>query len=184
MYLQPFLEGERVLLRPLESADEEALHAIARDPAVWEQHPIHDRWREEVFHTFFVRAMASGGGLAIIHRNSGAMIGMTRFVNYDPEDRATIEIADTFIEPRWWGRGINPQVKRLMLTHAFERVGRVEFRVGETNYRARIALEKIGASRTGASDLDRYHGKRVLDLFYAISADEFATGPLSPAEDL
>ena len=46
---QPILETERLVLRPLTETDREALHAIASDPAVWEQHPIHDRWRREVF---------------------------------------------------------------------------------------------------------------------------------------
>ena len=58
---QPTLETERLVLRPLAEADREALHEIASDPAVWEQHPIHDRWRREVFDAFFDEGLASGG---------------------------------------------------------------------------------------------------------------------------
>lgn len=40
---QPVLEGERVLLRPLQPGDWDALFAVASDPLVWQQHPAHDR---------------------------------------------------------------------------------------------------------------------------------------------
>ena len=180
---QPILEGERVTLRPLREDDWDALWAIGGDPAVWEQHPIHDRWREDIFRPFFEDALAKGGALAVVHRNSDAVIGSSRFQNYDAEDGGSVEIGWTFIEPRWWRRGINPEMKRLMLAHAFQFVSRVDFRVGETNYRSRIALENIGATRTSRTDLDRYEGRRVLHIFYAITAEEFAQGPLMQAGD-
>ena len=47
MERQPTLETERLVLRPLAETDREALFGIASDPAVWEQHPIHDRWRRD-----------------------------------------------------------------------------------------------------------------------------------------
>ena len=40
---QPTLETERLVIRPLGQEDREALYAVASDPGVWEQHPIHDR---------------------------------------------------------------------------------------------------------------------------------------------
>ncbi len=176
---QPTLEGERVVLRPLCSDDWEALYGVARDPAVWEQHPMHDRWREDVFRAFFDDALAKGGALAVIDRASGRIIGSSRFQDHDPDEGGSVEIGWTFLAPRWWGKGINAEMKRLMLAHAFQFVGTVRFRVGETNYRSRIALEKIGAVRTRETELDRYQGKRVLHLVYAISAADFASGPLS-----
>ncbi len=47
---QPVLEGERLLLRPLEPGDWDALFAVASDPQIWAGHPMHDRWQEPVFH--------------------------------------------------------------------------------------------------------------------------------------
>ena len=49
MNRQPILQTDRLIIRPLAQADYEPLYQIASDPAVWEQHPIHDRWRREVF---------------------------------------------------------------------------------------------------------------------------------------
>ena len=57
---QRTLETERLVLRPLAEADRDALYEIASDPAVWEQHPIHDRWRREVFDAFLDEGLASG----------------------------------------------------------------------------------------------------------------------------
>ena len=176
---QPTLEGGKVLLRPLQEDDWDALYEIASDPAVWEQHPIHDRWRRDIFAEFFADALAKGGALAVVDKAKEAIIGLSCFGAFDPEDGTSVEIGWTFLSNRYWGKGFNAEMKRLMLAHAFGSVERVEFRVGETNYRSRIALEKIGAERTDRTELDRYQGKRVLRLVYAISREGFADGPLA-----
>ena len=179
---QPTLDGDRVLLRPLTEGDWDALFAIASDAGIWEQHPMHDRWREDVFREFFDDALAKRGGLAILDKAKNALIGSTRYQAYDPEDGGSVEIGWTFLARNYWGKGINPEMKRLMLEHAFKSVERVDFRVGETNYRSRIALENIGAVRTDRTELARYDGKRVLHLVYAITREEFADGPLAKGE--
>ncbi|MDG5746781.1 GNAT family N-acetyltransferase [Qipengyuania sp. XHP0207] len=173
---QPTLETERLVLRPLTDEDHEALYEIASDPMVWEQHPIHDRWRREVFDAFFDEALASGGALAVVETAKDRIVGSTRYDKYDPEDDGVVEIGWTFLERRCWGKGINPEMKRAMLAHAFEHVALVEFRVGDTNYRSRNALEAIGATRTDRYELERYQGKRVVHLVYEISRERFEAG--------
>lgn len=179
MNRQPTLDDERVLLRPLARDDWVALCAVASDPAIWEQHPMHDRWREDVFRDFFEDALAKGGALAIIDKRNDEIIGSSRYQAYDEEDGGSVEIGWTFFARKCWGKGLNHAVKRLMLAHAFESVARVDFRVGETNYRSRIALENIGAKRTRRTELDRYEGKRVVHIVYEITSEGFADGPLS-----
>ena len=181
---QPLLEGERYLLRPLQGEDWSALYAIASDPAVWEQHPMQDRWREDVFRAFFDDALAKGGALAIIDKDRGEIIGSSRFqalksAEEDEEEQSSVEIGWTFIAPRYWGKGANREIKRLMVGHALQAVERVDFRVGEANWRSRLALEKIGAQQTRRTDLSKYQRKRVLHLVYAITRDDFANGPLT-----
>ena len=175
---QPTLETERLLIRPLAEGDREPLYAVASDPMVWEQHPIHDRWRREVFDPFFDEAMACGGALAVLRKSDQRIVGSTRFDRYDAEDGGVIEIGWTFLDPVCWGKGINHEMKRAMLAHAFADVARVEFRVGDTNYRSRNALEAIGAVRTDRYELGKYQGKRVVHLVYEITRESFATGPL------
>ena len=181
---QPRLEGARYLLRPLAAEDWDALYAIASDPAVWEQHPMQDRWRQDVFRDFFDDALARGGALAIIDKDRGEIIGSSRFqalksAEEDEEEQSSVEIGWTFIATRYWGKGANREIKRLMVGHALQSVERVDFRVGEANWRSRTALENIGAQRTRRTDLSKYQRKRVLHLIYAISREDFADGPLT-----
>lgn len=175
---QPTLETERLSIRPLAEGDREALFAVASDPMVWEQHPAHDRWRREVFDALFDEALASGGALAIVDKATQRILGSTRYDRYDPEEGGTVEIGWTFLERACWGKGINPEMKRAMLHHAFGQVAMVEFRVADTNYRSRNALEAIGAVRSDRYELGRYDGKRVVHLYYEITREAYASGPL------
>lgn len=70
---QPTLEGELVRLRPLRADDYAALHAVAADPLIWEQHPENDRHEPEVFRRFFDEAMERGGALAVLDAASGEL---------------------------------------------------------------------------------------------------------------
>lgn len=58
--LQPTLEDERILLRPLQPADFDILYLVASDPLIWEQHPQKDRWERPVFEAFFQGALVRG----------------------------------------------------------------------------------------------------------------------------
>ncbi|WP_033919343.1 GNAT family N-acetyltransferase [Sphingomonas sp. 37zxx] len=142
---QPTLEGERVVIRPLRADDWEAVYAVASDPLIWELHPVPDRWRETVFHTFFDEALACGGGLVIIDKATGMIIGSSRYDAYD-QANDELEIGWTFIARRHWGGSYNREIKRLMLDHIHYYVGRVVFLVGQHNLRSRRAMEKIGGT--------------------------------------
>ena len=143
--LQPTLIGELLELRPLKPTDFDALFRAASDPLIWEQHPENDRHTRAVFQTYFDGALESGGAFAIIDRETGRIIGSSRYWNFDPEG-SEIEIGWTFLERQFWGGDYNRELKRLMLGHAFQFVERVVFVVGENNLRSQKALEKIGAT--------------------------------------
>ena len=148
MNRQPSLVGELVEARPLVERDFAELYVAAADPLLWEQHPENDRWREDVFRVYFDDHLASGGALAIIERASGALIGATRYDNFDPE-RSEVEIGWTFLARPYWGGAYNADLKRIMLEHAFQSVRTVVFLVGENNLRSRRAVEKLGAVENG-----------------------------------
>jgi RimJ/RimL family protein N-acetyltransferase len=146
--LQPVLAGERIELRPLVPSDWEALYAVASDPAIWEQHPVSDRWREPVFRTFFDEALASGGALVALDRADGKVIGSSRFHGYDSE-RREVEVGWTFLARDRWGGSWNGEMKRLMLDHAFRFVDTVLFLIGPDNIRSQRAVGKIGGVLDG-----------------------------------
>jgi N-acetyltransferase len=145
---QPTLEGALVRLRPLVAADWAELFAVASDPLIWEQHPASDRYQEPVFRAFFNEAMASGGAFMVEDVATGAAIGSTRFTAHDPATR-TIEVGYTFLARAYWGGQHNGEMKRLMLTYAFQHVDVVEFLIGPANIRSRTAVERIGARYVG-----------------------------------
>jgi len=143
--LQPTLTGKLIELRPLKPADFDALFAAASDPLIWEQHPENTRYQKEVFKTYFDGGIASGGAFVVVDRQSGRIIGSSRFCDLKAEE-SQVEVGYTFLERAYWGGQYNREMKQLMLDHAFKFVQRVVFVVGDTNWRSQKALEKIGAS--------------------------------------
>jgi RimJ/RimL family protein N-acetyltransferase len=141
--LQPHLAGDLIEVRPLRPDDWKSLFAVASDPLIWEQHPASDRYKEEVFREFFREALASGGALVVIDRNTREIIGSSRYFGLDAGERE-IEIGWTFLARSYWGGHYNGELKRLMLEHAFKFVESVIFKIGPTNFRSRRAVEKIG----------------------------------------
>ena len=178
---QPVLEGERLLLRPLRESDWDALYAVAADGELWAVHPSHDRWQEPVFREFFADALAKGGALAVLHKDTDEIIGSSRFQGYDPADGGMVEIGWTFLARRHWGTGLNAEMKRLMLEHAFRFVDRVLFRVGADNLISRKAMTKIGGRLTGETWVEDRVGRPIEHVMFEIDRESFAAGPLAAA---
>ena len=143
---QPTLIGPRVTIRPIAREDWQEMFAAASDPEIWTLHPASDRYKEPVFRKFFDGAIASGSGFAFVERESGKIIGSSRYHAYNPA-LSEIEIGWTFLARAYWGGSYNREVKRLMLEHAFKFVDTVAFWVGDTNWRSQAAMEKIGGVR-------------------------------------
>src|SRR5258705_8901402 len=146
--LQPMLTGALIELRPLRPEDFDELYAVASDPAIWAQHPVSDRYKEDVFRGFFREALDSGGAFAVFDRASGRIIGSSRYFGYSQE-RSEVEIGWTFLATACWGGLYNREMKELMLRHAFQFVNTVVFLVGPLNVRSQRAMEKIGGVRSG-----------------------------------
>ena len=170
--LQPTLRGDLVELTPLLESDWASLHAVARDPLIWEQHPARDRYEEPVFRAFFAEALASGGAFLVRDRGDGRVIGSSRYFGHDPVARE-IEIGWTFLARSHWGGRYNGEMKRLMLQHAFRYVDRVVFHVGADNVRSQRAVERIGAVPIGSSP----DATGRIRLVYAILAETFSPTP-------
>ena len=159
--LQPHLKGELIELRPVTPKDWDDLFAVASDPLIWEQHPESDRYKEDIFKTFFEGALESGGAFVVIDKKTREIIGSTRFHGYDPK-KSEIEIGWTFVARKYWGGRYNREMKQLMLDHAFRFVENVVFFVGQDNVRSRRATEKIGAIESGM--VKKVYGNRPASL--------------------
>lgn len=169
---QPTLNGHLIQIRPLALEDFDALFEAAGDPLIWGQHPENDRYKREVFQRFFDGAIESNGAFAVIERNSGRIIGSSRYCNLNPLERE-VEIGFTFLERAFWGGSYNRELKQLMLQHAFRFVERVIFVVGEKNHRSQKALEKIGARFLRKADLPGPDGTMGSRLIFIINVDDY-----------
>ncbi|KPM33148.1 GCN5-related N-acetyltransferase [Croceitalea dokdonensis DOKDO 023] len=143
MCLQPTLENELVLLRPLRVSDFEALYKVAQDPQIWALHQNKDRGELNNFSSFFKDAITSNGALAIIDRTTRNIIGSSRF-KVHPEDSTAVEIGWTFLSRAYWGGIYNASFKNLMISYAFRHFNYVVFNVDKHSYRSQKAVQKIG----------------------------------------
>ncbi|MEJ8841351.1 GNAT family N-acetyltransferase [Lacibacter sp. H375] len=155
--LQPVLENELILLQPLQQNDFERLYAVASDPLIWEQHPNKDRYKREVFQTYFEGAMESKGALLLIDKLTGGVAGSSRFYDYN-ETESSLLIGYTFIARKFWGKAYNPAMKTLMIDHAFQYVDKILFHIGANNTRSQIAIGRIGAVKQKEISV-AYHGE-------------------------
>jgi len=93
----------------------------------------------------FAIVLAEGAG-------AGRAIGRTTFMDIKPAHRG-LEIGRTWIGRAWHGTRVNPEIKYLMLRHAFEELAptaiRVQFTTGGTNLHSQAAIAKLGAVREG-----------------------------------
>ena len=80
----------------------------------------------------------------------GKAVGMTTYMNIDADNKR-LEIGSTWYRKSVQRGPMNTQVKRLMLTHAFEALGcnAVEFRTHFMNHQSRAAIERLGAKLDG-----------------------------------
>lgn len=170
--LQPTLENELVILRPLREDDFESLYHVAKDPLIWEQHPNNDRYKREVYTEFFKDSIESRGALLIRDKSSNEVIGSTRFKLVNGAESA-VEIGWSFLSRKYWGGTYNKSVKKLMIDYAFDSLEDVIFYIGKDNLRSQKSVEKIGAKKI--TELKYQHLMKINsnELTYRINKNEW-----------
>ncbi len=104
------------------------------------------RWKPDIFKVFFEKALSSEGAYAVLDNESGAIIGSSRYYDFDASQKHVF-VGYTFLARRFWGKKFNFELKQLMLAHAFTFADRVLFHTSEQNLRSQRAIEKLGAVR-------------------------------------
>ena len=148
------LEGELVVLEPLEESHAEELWRAAQAPEIWAW-LAHIGSSREYFQEWLEMSLAAAavggeGVFATRERAAGRLVGSTRYLNVRPADRV-VEIGWTWLNPAVWGSGVNIEAKLLMLEHAFETLGciRVELKTDARNERSRTAIAALPAQFEG-----------------------------------
>lgn len=168
--IQPTLENEKAVLRPLQEQDFEALYTVASDPKIWEQHPNKNRWKKDVFKVFFDGAMQSKGAFKILDKTNGSIIGCTRFYDFE-EQESSILIGYTFYAKDCWGKGFNHSVKILMLNYIFQFVSSVYFHIGATNFRSQNAINRLGVTKIDEQEVTYFGEQPKLNYVYKLTKE-------------
>ena len=148
------LEGTYVRLEPLTLEHLHALTEIGLDPDIWRwtltRNETPDDMRRYVETALTEQRAGQSVPFATVERNSGRVVGCTRFAAIDRAHRR-VEIGWTWIGRPWQRTAVNTQAKFLMLRHAFEvwRCMRVELKTSSKNERSRRAILRIGATEEG-----------------------------------
>jgi len=148
------LEGQHVRLEPLAPEHVDGLAAVGLDEDLWKWIPVPVRTVEEMssYVQTALNEQTKGSALpfALIERDSGRIIGSTRYSNID-RDHHRLEIGWTWVARQWQRTAINTEAKYLLLRHAFETLKciRVELKTDSLNERSRAAILRIGAREEG-----------------------------------
>ena len=164
---QPILKNEIVRLQPLKADDFEILYRIASDPLLWEQHPNKDRYKRDVFETFFRGAIESGGAYVVFDASTDKPIGSSRFYDFNPDD-SSVSIGYTFVVRDHWGMTYNHALKSIMLDHAFRFVDKVIFHIGAVNIRSQKSIERLGAKKVEEREMEYFGEAKCLNYIYEI----------------
>jgi N-acetyltransferase len=107
---------------------------------------------------------------------AGSVVGTTSYLDVSVAD-ARLEVGATAYTPALWGSAVNPEVKLLLLGHAFETLGggRVQLKTDVRNRRSQCAIERLGARHEGT--LRRYQrradGSLRDTVMFSVTAEEW-----------
>lgn len=150
----PTLAGGLVTLEPLSADHVEGLKVAVAEGELWRAWytaiPSPDGMAAEVERRLALFAAGDMLPWAIRENASGAVVGMTTFMNITPRHRR-LEIGSTWLAPSAQRSGVNTEAKLLLLTHAFEALDciAVEFRTHWHNGQSRAAIAALGAKQDG-----------------------------------
>jgi RimJ/RimL family protein N-acetyltransferase/8-oxo-dGTP pyrophosphatase MutT (NUDIX family) len=149
--MKPLL-GELIDLVPISLSHCEGLKNAGTSPTIWEyltKKPI----TLNDFKNFIIEAIdkkSQGCFPYTIMLKNGTIIGSTQLRNYNTTHK-TIDSSLTWLDPKYWGKGINYEVKFLILNFCFEelKVRRVQYVVDINNSNSQKSLLKLGAVHEG-----------------------------------
>jgi len=149
------LAGSHVRLEPLSFSHLPDLTVSGRDPSLWQYMRYglvtsEDKMRDLIAYLLDHQAKGTDLPFATIHLGSGRAVGMTRYLDIQPENRS-LEVGGTWISPEFQRTAVNTEAKLLMFQHAFETLGclRVQIKTDLRNIRSQRAIERLGAVREG-----------------------------------
>lgn len=152
--MQATLTGKTVELRPLQREHAQGLLDAAADGQLWNMKltvvPGPGTIDGYIATALEGRAAGTVMPFVIVRRDTGALVGSTRFWKIDRVNRK-LEIGHTWLSESAQRSAVNTEAKYLLLCHAFEAMQcvRVQFTTDELNEKSRAAILRIGAKQEG-----------------------------------
>lgn len=181
--MSPFtLDGKHVRLEPLRAEHAPLLWEIAKsdlaDVFQWIPYRLETFADFEQFNAQVLDEQKRGLTVpfATFRRDSGQIVGTTRYMNMDLPNRK-VEIGSTWIGVPWQRTIINTEAKYLMLRHAFEVWDclRVELKTDAMNQRSRTAILRLGAKEEGTlrKHMLTWNGRQRDSVYFSILDTEW-----------
>lgn len=178
--MQTTLQGQGIILRPLQYTDANALLRAAADGELWNltvtvvpSPTTVDAYLKKALDG---REAGTVMPFVIVLKETGEVIGSTRFWKIDPLNRK-LEIGSSWISARFQKTFVNTEAKYLMLRHAFEVLDcvRVQFTTDENNQKSRNAILRLGALQEGIVRHERImpDGRKRNSVRFSIIDDEW-----------
>lgn len=148
------LTGTTVELQPLQPQHAGALLDAAADGELWNLKVTNVPGPDTVDQYIDTALRGRDAGtvipFTIVRRDSGQVVGSTRFWKVDRVNRK-LEIGHTWLAQSTQKSAINTEAKLLLLTYAFEVLDcvRVQFTTDELNEKSRAAILRLGAVQEG-----------------------------------
>lgn len=173
------LDGDTVRLVPLSLDDAQELLAAAESPQTFRYFSrMPDPWTIDGWRSFLSSLIDDPTVVpfCITLRESARRIGVTTYLDIRPDHRGC-EIGWTWLAPDQRGTRTNPEMKRLMLAHAFDdrRAIRLALKTDLRNTQSQRAIEKLGAVKEGVlrDHVIMPDGYRRSTVVYSLTADEW-----------
>ena len=174
------LETNKIILRPLITVDYSSFVKITNYKSMWTYFTTDLSNKSELKYWVdnSVNDIKNRKRLAftIVDKSNNIPIGSTSLGNISERD-SRIEIGWTWLSKEFQGKGINQQIKFLLLKYCFEELEfeRVEFKTDVLNLPARKALLRIGATEEGIlrSHTLMTNSRRRDTIYYSILKSEW-----------
>lgn len=180
MNTTPTLSGKTVELRPLRATDATALIEAAADGELWNL-KVTVVPSSATVDAYIAKALEGEHAgtvmpFAIVQRESGRVVGSTRFWKIDRANRK-LEIGHTWLAASAQRSSINTESKYLLLAYAFDTLQcvRVQFTTDELNEKSRAAILRLGARQEGIVRHERImpDGRKRNSVRFSIIDDEW-----------
>ncbi|MFM0502166.1 GNAT family N-acetyltransferase [Paraburkholderia caffeinilytica] len=179
--MQPTLTGQVVELRPLQQEHTQGLLDAAAGGQLWNMKltvvPGPETVGSYIATALDGRAAGTVMSFVIVRRDTGTIVGSTRFWKIDRVNRK-LEIGHTWLGESVQRSAVNTEAKYLLLSHAFEvmQCVRVQFTTDELNEKSRAAILRIGAKQEGIVRHERImpDGRKRNSVRFSIIDEEWA----------